>query len=163
MVSPQSAEGGPHFHHAVTGPLQLYGFGVAELLAFYGTLMSGLPARAGRPALAPYVELVGPCSIPGSLYDVGPYPALVLGDGVVRGELWRTVALDALSVVDAWEGYEFERENQAPYVRRSVRLLEPALDAWVYAWNQPLDGLAHIESGDWRAHFEATPPAWARA
>jgi len=136
---------------------------VEELFAFYGTLMSGLPARAGRPDLAPYVEHVGSCVIPGSLYDVGPYPALVLGGGesVVRGELWRTVAPEALAVVDAWEGYEFERENQAPYVRRSVRLVEPDVDAWVYAWNQPLDGLVPIESGDWRAHFEASPPAWA--
>ena len=133
-----------------------------EMLALYGTLLSGLPARPNRPDLTPYVELVRECLIPGSLYDVGPYPALVSGDGVVRGELWRTTSEDALAVIDRWEGYEAAAEDQAPYVRRRTRLVEPDLDAWVYVWNRPLDGLVAIPGRDWRAHFEANPPAWAR-
>jgi len=133
-----------------------------ELLAFYGTLLSGLPARPNFPELAPHVELVRACLIPGSLYDVGPYPALVPGDGVVRGELWRTVSEDALDVVDRWEGYEAAVEEQAPYVRRRTRLIDPDLDAWVYVWNRPLDGLVPIRGGDWRAHVDANPPAWAQ-
>jgi gamma-glutamylcyclotransferase (GGCT)/AIG2-like uncharacterized protein YtfP len=133
-----------------------------DVLAFYGTLLSGLPARPNRPNLTPYVELVRECLIPGSLYDVGPYPALVPGDGVVRGELWRTTSEDALAVIDHWEGYEAALEDQAPYVRRRTRLIEPDLDAWVYVWNRPLDGLVAIPGGDWRAHFDANPPAWAR-
>lgn len=132
-----------------------------ELLAFYGTLLSGLPARPGRPDLASHLELVQACVIPGRLYDVGPYPALVAGEGTVRGELWRTTTPDALGIVDAWEGYEAAVEDQAPYVRRRTRLVDPDVEAWTYVWNRPLDGLVPIADGDWRRNFEAHPPAWA--
>jgi gamma-glutamylcyclotransferase (GGCT)/AIG2-like uncharacterized protein YtfP len=118
---------------------------VNELLAFYGTLMSGMPPRPHRPDLAPHVRLVSGCLIPGRLIDLGPYPALVPGDGVVRGELWRTTSADALGLVDAWEGAE--------YVRREIELLEPAVTAWVYVWDRAAAGHAAISGGDWRSHF----------
>lgn len=122
-----------------------------EFVAFYGTLMSGLPPRPGRPPLAPHIELLGPCRIPGALYDVGPYPCLVRGPGAVRGELWRTTSDEALAVLDAWEGVEMAREVAADYVRERVRLLEPTdTDAWVYAWDAAtIDGLTPIPHGDY--------------
>jgi len=132
---------------------------MSELFAFYGTLMSGLPPRANRPDLAAHVELVGPCLIPGMLYDVGPYPALALDDGVVTGELWRTRSPEAVAVLDAWEGYEAEVEGVSPYLRRRLRLLEPELDAWAYVWGRPVDGLVPIPDGDWRRHVQAAGAA----
>lgn len=44
----------------------------------------------------------------GELYDLGPYPALVLGEGVVAGELWQFAGEDmapTLAVLDEIEGY----------------------------------------------------------
>ena len=73
-----------------------------------------------------------------------------------------TTSDDALAVIDHWEGYEAALEDKAPYMRRRTRLIETDLDAWGYVWNRPLDGLVAIPSGDWRSHFEANPPAWAR-
>ena len=54
-------------------------------------------------------------------------------------------------MVDGWEGYEAAVEDQAPYVRRRTRLVEPDLEAWVYVWNGPLDALVAIPGGDRRA------------
>lgn len=121
---------------------------INELVAFYGTLMSGIPARPGCPDFAPHVRLVSECLIPGRLLDLGAYPALVPGSGVVRGELWRITSADALAVVDAWEGAE--------YVRREVDLVEPEVRAWAYAWNRSPAGLTAISGGDWRSHSGAT-------
>jgi len=123
------------------------------LLAFYGTLMSGLPPRPGRPALEGRVVPLAPCLLPGRLWDVGPYPALTAGEEPVRGELVRTAAPDALAVLDAWEGVEATREGLPPLYRRErVRLLDPPLDAWVYRWAGSTEGLAALPGGDWRAH-----------
>jgi gamma-glutamylcyclotransferase (GGCT)/AIG2-like uncharacterized protein YtfP len=123
-----------------------------ELVAFYGTLMSGLPSRPERPDLRPHVRVVSDCLIPGALFDVGPYPALLEGDGVVRGELWRTTSAEALGVLDAWEGYASADEPGSEYLRRWVLLVEPKLSAWVYVWNRAADGAHAIAEGDWRAH-----------
>lgn len=124
------------------------------LLAFYGTLLAGLPPRPGRPALEPHVRLVGPCVLPGQLWDVGPYPALTSGDGFVRGELWETISPEALSVLDGWEEYYPGDEAGSRYLRRRVRLLEPVgVSAWTYLWNRSVTELSRIESGDWRLHL----------
>jgi gamma-glutamylcyclotransferase (GGCT)/AIG2-like uncharacterized protein YtfP len=135
---------------------------VEQLVAFYGTLMSGLPCRPGRPDLAPHVRLVSRCLIPGKLFDLGPYPVLVPGDGVVHGELWRTTSRHALGVLDRWEAYDPADESSSEYLRRPVRLLDPDVTAWVYLWNRPLGSMTRIRDGDWRSHFGAQPPPWVR-
>lgn len=127
--------------------------GVDEPIAFYGTLMSGLAARPGRPELSPHVRLVGDCLLPGRLLDVGPYPALVQGEGVVRAELWRTTSERAFDLLDEWEAYHPQEEAASAYVRRRVELLDQGGTAWVYLWNGPGEGLPAIAGGDWRAHL----------
>lgn len=121
---------------------------MAELLAVYGTLMSGLalpeqPAQVER-ALRP----AGPCVIPGRLYDmrVG-YPALTAGGDAVAGELFEIAESAILAVLDVYE--------PPPYERRLVRLLEPAVDAWVYVYAGDLPPDDVIAGGDWRAHVSA--------
>ena len=57
-----------------------------ELLAVYGTLMSG-QAYAGRPEVERLLIPVGPCRIRGGLYSQGSYPWLIEGEGEVAGEL----------------------------------------------------------------------------
>lgn len=114
--------------------------------------MSGLPARPGGPRLDAHIELLGACVLGGRLYDFGPYPCLVGGDEAVRGELWRVISDDALEILDDWEEYDPRSPQRSVYVRRRVRLREPALEAWVYYWNRSTDGLELIAGGDWRAH-----------
>jgi gamma-glutamylcyclotransferase (GGCT)/AIG2-like uncharacterized protein YtfP len=126
-----------------------------ELVAFYGTLMSGSPPRPQRPDLTAHLRLLSDCLIPGALIDLGPYPALLEGDGVVRGELWRTTSAGALAVLDSWEGYDSSDEPASEYMRRRISLVEPKVCAWVYLWNHPADGASAIANGDWRAHVSA--------
>ena len=49
----------------------------------YGTLMAGF---VRRPLLGPDAVLVGPARIPGSLYDFGEYPGLVLDGAYPEGQ-----------------------------------------------------------------------------
>lgn len=121
-------------------------------IAFYGTLMSTAPPLPGAPRLAGLVEVVGPCALAGTLHDLGSYPALAPSDGRVRAELCRIVSQDALGILDAWEDYAVDDELGSEYVRRRVRLLEPALEAWTYTFNRPPANLPVIAGGNWVAH-----------
>jgi gamma-glutamylcyclotransferase (GGCT)/AIG2-like uncharacterized protein YtfP len=69
-------------------------------LFVYGTLRSG----GGAAELLRGCRLVGTATVAGTLYDLGDYPALVLGgDGRVEGEVWRCPA-DLLRRLDEYEG-----------------------------------------------------------
>ncbi len=126
---------------------------MGELIALYGTLMSGLERRPGAPDLAAHIEPLGECTLSGLLYDVGAYPGMVAGEGTVSGELWRTISPTALEILDEWEQYQPARERASVYVRRRVFVLEPEVQAWVYLWNKATTGLELIQSGDWRAQL----------
>ena len=103
---------------------------MSEHLFFYGTLLPGL-ARPPLAALVGRLVPLGPATVPGRLYDLGPYPGLVadLANGLaVRGELWEVDA-DCLAELDEYE--------QAPglFVREPVAVqgLAAAVEAFVYA------------------------------
>jgi gamma-glutamylcyclotransferase (GGCT)/AIG2-like uncharacterized protein YtfP len=71
----------------------------------YGTLQRGQRREPCWPC-AP--QCVTPGFVAGRLYDLGPYPALVEGDGVVSGELWELppeAMPETLAVLDEIEGY----------------------------------------------------------
>ena len=129
------------------------------LIAVYGTLMSHSGSiRSGL--LSKHAELVGPCEIRGDLYSVGSaFPALRPGDGVVKGELWRTdnpyATASLLRMTDGIEGYRPEDPEHSMYRRVAVQLIEPDVVAWTYVWNREPDRhLTRIPSGDWRAWSE---------
>ena len=117
---------------------------MTELLAVYGTLMTGLALPQQPAGIEEALRLRGGCRIPGQLHDMGVgYPALTTGEGTVSGELYEIVEPGVLETLDAYE--------PPPYVRRLVRLLEPDVDAWVYVYEgePPPDSL--IDEADWRA------------
>jgi gamma-glutamylcyclotransferase (GGCT)/AIG2-like uncharacterized protein YtfP len=125
---------------------------MGDLLAVYGTLMDGL-APAAAPVLDGRVERLGPCRIPGRLYDCGPYPALSpepYGPGV-RGELLRLLDAGLWAELDEYEGCDPCDEAGSLFVRRRVLLLEPRHEAWVYHGGR-VRRIAAVPSGDWRAH-----------
>lgn len=145
--------------------------GPGGLLAVYGTLMTGL-SPDHQPAVGEWLELVGPVSIPGRLYEVHGgvfrYPALSLErldpptgahqaarPPMVHGELFRVLDPVLFDVLDRWEGYDPTAPATSPYFRRLVRMLRPSVDAWVYVGNHS-DRTDWIPGGDWRAHVEAT-------
>jgi gamma-glutamylcyclotransferase (GGCT)/AIG2-like uncharacterized protein YtfP len=100
---------------------------VADLLAVYGTLMTGLALPQQPEGVEDALRLRGECRIPGRLYDLGHgYPALTAEEGSVAGELYEIVEPSVLDILDAYE--------PPPYERRLVRLVEPDVDAWVYVY-----------------------------
>lgn len=121
-----------------------------ELLAAYGTLMSG-QAYEGRPDVERLLAPRGPCRIPGRLFSDGDYPWLVQGGGEVSGELY--AVLDPGSAFPVLDAYEDEGrhtlDGTGRYVRRRTRLLEPDVEAWVYVWDGPPRG-EPLDVGDWR-------------
>ena len=122
---------------------------MAELLAVYGTLMSG-QAYEGRPDVERLMRSRGPCRIGGTLFSTGDYPWLVQGDGEVHGELYEVLEVETFAILDAYEGEGRHTAHGAgTYERRRVRLIEPGVEAWVYVWaGEPLG--EPIDEGDWR-------------
>jgi gamma-glutamylcyclotransferase (GGCT)/AIG2-like uncharacterized protein YtfP len=118
-------------------------------LAFYGTLRDfALRMRLHvEGSLAPR----GMCRIPGLLYDLGAYPALMTsGIAVVHGELFKILDPRVLKTIDVYEGGGTREDSASIFVRRAVPLVEPRLLAWVYYFNGPPQGRL-IASGDWMA------------
>jgi len=126
---------------------------IMQFLALYGSLRAGEAAH-GRLRLGAGLRLVGPCVIPGALYDLGDYPALLAEDGEVVGDLFKVVNLAAIGELDAYEGFLPRAPGRSLYIRTAIRLIQPRTIAWVYVYNLALDrdGLdrtRRIVSGDW--------------
>jgi gamma-glutamylcyclotransferase (GGCT)/AIG2-like uncharacterized protein YtfP len=113
----------------------------------YGTFRD----QAGEPDTPAFRHFrhVGACLIPGRLYQMGAYPALKPGPGTVKGELIELPWLFDFSALDAYENYYPNKPWACRYVRRRIRLIEPAVVAWVYLYNWPVDRNTWIRSGDW--------------
>jgi gamma-glutamylcyclotransferase (GGCT)/AIG2-like uncharacterized protein YtfP len=99
----------------------------------YGTLKRGQCRERSWPHEPVCVDYA---VIRADLYDLGAYPGIVPGDGLVRGELWQLRPehmRQTLSVLDEVEG--FEQQEDDLFVRRVVScMLEDgeALSAWTY-------------------------------
>ncbi|NOX52864.1 MAG: gamma-glutamylcyclotransferase [Planctomycetes bacterium] len=86
----------------------------------YGTLMRGGSREGLWPRRPQRIERG---KAQGVLYDLGPYPAMVEGDGQVGGELWEFAPADmaeTLDRLDQIEGYVPGDPNSL-YVRRIIR------------------------------------------
>lgn len=123
-------------------------------LALYGTLRRGEPAFR-RLGLGACLRFAGPCVIPGALYDLGDYPALLAEAGEVTGELYKVVDASVMQGLDAFEGVVPRRPAASLYLREQIRLLTPRVTAWVYVYNlaadrDKLDRSRRIQSGDWK-------------
>jgi gamma-glutamylcyclotransferase (GGCT)/AIG2-like uncharacterized protein YtfP len=91
----------------------------------------------------------------GLLFDHGPFPALVAGEGRVRGEL---VMLDpaalelALPIVDRLEDFRPDDPAGSMYLRRVVEVETAAggrAQAYAYFYNRDPRELRPVISGEW--------------
>lgn len=121
---------------------------LGDAFAVYGLLRAGESGFA-KFGLAEAFAPLGPCLIPGALYDLGAYPGLVAGEGGVVGELFEVRDAGVMARLDPFEDYWPDDPDRSRYARRKVPLLEPDRDAWVYLWVRGLDGARRIETGDW--------------
>jgi gamma-glutamylcyclotransferase (GGCT)/AIG2-like uncharacterized protein YtfP len=101
----------------------------------YGTLRSG-----GRASgLLRGCECLGARTLPGTLYDLGAYPALVLeGEGRVEGEVWRCPG-ELLHALDEYEGVPRGLYRRVPVEVEGV-------ECWTYVAGP---GLARILTPEW--------------
>jgi gamma-glutamylcyclotransferase (GGCT)/AIG2-like uncharacterized protein YtfP len=133
---------------------------MADHLFLYGTLRPGLaPGRLAK--VVGRLEHIGIGSIPGRLYDLGPYPGAILDPSAathVVGDVSKLpVGPAALAAFDAYEGYGPASGERSLYRRVATPVtLENGtqIECWVYVYNRNSIGETLIEGGDylaWRA------------
>src|SRR5579863_3560268 len=105
------------------------------MLFVYGTLRSEFDNKYAR-LLRSQAKLVGPATVPGSIYRVSHYPAYRPEPaGEVRGELYRlTDPETTLKALDEYEGEDFERVV--------------VNNAWIYQYKKEPPKYSRISSGD---------------
>jgi len=121
-----------------------------RLIALYGTLCDANVRR--ELGLTGRVRRLGRCRLQGVLHDLGPYPALAEGKGVVHGELFELMDGGVLAVMDAYEAFDAARPKLSDYIRVRVRLTDPDVECWIYRYNRPLRGVPRVLGGDWLQH-----------
>jgi gamma-glutamylcyclotransferase (GGCT)/AIG2-like uncharacterized protein YtfP len=118
----------------VTGPMDAS----ITALFVYGTLQRGQCRERCWPHAPLSVELA---TVRGRLYDLGPYPALVAGDDLIGGEVWRLAAEHlsrTLAVLDEVE--DVAAGEAGLYARRAVECRTErgaAVRAFAYYYARP--------------------------
>jgi len=130
-----------------------YGRVMPNYFAAYGTLRQQ-GTRRETPAHA-VMRHIGPCLIPGRLYQMGGYPVLKYAGGIVRGDLFQLPWNFDFKIFDIYEDYHPTRPWACRYVRRRVRLVGPKVTAWVYFYAWPIDRTTFYRQGDWLATLES--------
>lgn len=133
-------------------------------LFVYGTLRHTCAPAAVLP-LVHRLEPAGPATMRGDLHDLGAYPAMVPGAGLVHGDLLRVTDPVLLGPLDAYE----ECDAPEPLFRRTVgrarRRDGSEVAAWVYLYARPIGAAPLIPGGDYlphaarRARAPGAPPA----
>lgn len=118
----------------------------------YGTLKRGQGNYGIARAAGEHT--VTPASLDGhQLHDLGPFPALVTGNGTVYGQLLDYgQGIDrALIDLDRLEGYRgpgrHNHYNRVPVT--AIRQDGRPVECWVYVYARPLDRARHLPAGHW--------------
>lgn len=118
----------------------------SEFLFVYGTLKRGIANPWSRRLWA-QARFAGCGTLPGKLYDLGPYPAFVEDDGAaaeVHGEVAELDDPAVLEQLDRYEGSQYER------VLRQVRMEDgSSRPAWVYVFRRAPLRARLIPEGRW--------------
>lgn len=120
----------------------------------YGTLLSGL----SNSTLLNHAKFIGEGTMTGVMYDLGNFPGVIYGTGVVHGELY-DVDESTLRDLDYLEGYDIKYVTSSLYVREEVKNItlddgRIIRDVFVYIYNKDLSGSGYpiIENGDYKEY-----------
>jgi gamma-glutamylcyclotransferase (GGCT)/AIG2-like uncharacterized protein YtfP len=128
---------------------------VGDRIFFYGSLRPPYDTQR-RIGIASMVRHLGRAEVRGTLHDLGAYPALAVGAGVVVGDLYEVVGAGLADVLDPFEGFDPANPGASLYVRERIVLAAPEGVAWVYRYRGLLDPPTAIVGGDWVAHLAET-------
>jgi gamma-glutamylcyclotransferase (GGCT)/AIG2-like uncharacterized protein YtfP len=105
----------------------------------YGTLKKG----GAHHGLLKDSMYIGTAKIKGTMYSLGPYPAVILaGTTDILGELYEIDA-HTLDVLDQLEGYP----NY--YDRQEIHTSEGDAHVYFQQWNMDFDSMPVVKSGCW--------------
>jgi gamma-glutamylcyclotransferase (GGCT)/AIG2-like uncharacterized protein YtfP len=124
-----------------------------EYIALYGSLMKTFNG-VGQLGVEGKLKYVSKCEISGKIYDLGEYPGLVFGDGVVVGELYEICDLSVFKILDKFERYYPEDRGNSLFIRTCLKLENSEIDAWIYAYTNDISENKRVTSGDWEAYSE---------
>ncbi len=123
----------------------------------YGTLRRGLAENATARTFRAGATFLDRGWLPGALYSLGWYPALVEeGADRVEGEVWALAAPGLLHVLDTYEGLFDPGPPEYRRLRRRVRTPAGPIAAWAYIYAGAVTPRRRIPSGDWARAI--TPP-----
>ena len=124
---------------------------MTHALFIYGTLMPGLRLEAEMHG----ARFLGAAQVPGRLVDVGRYPGLLQGEGVVTGEVYEVD--DAhLARLDVVEDMVPGNRAASQYWREVVTVCGGPLQGQqvqTYVYNCPTEGCTPIAHGDYRRYI----------
>lgn len=124
-----------------------------DLFVFYGLLKLG---AAGQPAdlpLATAGAFGAPCCFHGRMVDLGGFPGVVAGDDLCRGVRWELKDASIVAPMDAFEDVTDDPATSL-YIRQRIPLCDEAgretgERAWIYLYNQTVEGFPPVADGDW--------------
>jgi len=117
----------------------------------YGTLMPGLRLEGEMHG----ARFLGAAQVPGRLVDVGRYPGLLHGEGLVTGEVYEVDAAH-LARLDGVEGVVPGDRSASQYWRETVTVQSGPLQGQpvqTYVYNQPTQDCMPIAHGDYRRYI----------
>jgi gamma-glutamylcyclotransferase (GGCT)/AIG2-like uncharacterized protein YtfP len=124
-----------------------------NLLFVYGTLLQ--PGNDFADYLKRNCTCLFTGKLKGLLYDIGEYPGAIISnntEGYIHGGIFKLHhPVENLRMIDDYEGYGPEQELPNLYIRSitSIETDKGFVNAWVYLYNLPVDGLPQIKSGNY--------------
>ena len=125
-----------------------------DLFFFYGLLKQGAAGMPDHIDLEAAGAFLNDVWVRGALYDLGGFPGVVAGDGLVQGIQYRLDAREIADQLDAFEDVLPDDPKRSLYRRERTALLTANGDpigktAWIYIYNQPVDAYGRIDTGVW--------------
>lgn len=126
----------------------------SDFLFVYGTLLQNADNDMSR-FLAARSKVKGKAYFFGKLYKISWFPGAILSDNTsnkVHGTCIKLSNTEAtLSALDDYEGYDANDLESSLFTRQLVTIYDEngaSYKAWVYLYNQNIEGETHIPSGD---------------
>ena len=121
----------------------------------YGTLRRGFINNDATLAFRDGATFLTKGTLPGGLYSVGWYPALIEGeDGRVHGEVWQITRPGIMHILDDYEGLFDDGPPEYKRVPRTIDTPEGRIEAWAYIYLYEVDPMQRMPSGDWADAFD---------